>query len=194
LGQTSVFSLCACIVWTGGNWIAGGTNSSVGVLATSYNNGQTWSTIACPITNTVWSLATNGQRVVATGSVTTTATGNTIAYSSDIYGTSWTGLGTTTFNTTTSTLQFVKWAVNKFVAFSNDTTSGNRIAYSYDGITWNAAATSNTVFTTAAFVGECATTQPHTITFPTNQLVAGNLVSFSNGASWQQRNRIGPGA
>jgi hypothetical protein len=185
LGQTSMFSLCACIVWTGGVWIAGGTNSSAGVLATSYNNGQTWTTVSCPITNTVWSLETNGQRVIATGSVTIAGTGNTIAYSSDIYGTSWTGLGTSVFNTTTSTLQFAKWAVNKFVAFSNDL-SGNRIAYSYDGITWNPATTANSIFSSAAFVGECATTQPHTIIFPTNQLVTGNLVSFNNGTSWQQ--------
>jgi hypothetical protein len=110
------------------------------------------------------------------------AIGNTIAYSSDNYGTNWTSITSSPFYTTNTTYKNVKWLNNRFIAFSSDAV--NRIAYSYDGITWNSATTANTLFSTCATGGEIAAALPHTIKFPQNMTITGNLVSYNQGGSW----------
>jgi hypothetical protein len=192
LDGSSVFGTsCRAIIWTGAVWVGGGrTTGSLGVLAYSLNNGTTWTAVTCPVTSLVTGLAVNQQTIVATGCVTTGGVGNTVAYSSDIYGTSWTGIGTTLFNNNNVTPTFtssVKWANNKFILFSQDlsgSATGNRIAYSLDGKVWKAVANANTIFSTCAICGECSTVLPHTITFPSNYTVTGNIVSRDNGLSW----------
>jgi hypothetical protein len=191
LGGSSVFSgRCSALLWTGSVWIAGGsTSGSLGVLAYSSNNGTSWTSVTCPITTRVTGLACNRQLIVAIGYTSATGTGNTLAYSTDIYGTSWRGLGTTPFNNfSANSFNNVKWANNKFVAFSRDTTY--RIAYSYNGSTWIPSTTSNTIFTTGALGGDCATMLPHTIIFPTNSMISGNLISRDNGVSWSTANSL----
>jgi hypothetical protein len=184
IGGASTFAgQCNALLWTGGVWVGGGSTGSAGVLAYSMNNGSSWTSVPCPITASVTGLAANRNLIVAIGNTSASSTGNTLAYSSDIYGTSWTGLGTVPFNNTSSNIVNVKWANNKFVAFSTDT-SNNRIVYSTNGTTWTSAPTSQTVFTTAALGGDCALTQPHTITFPSNAVITGNLVSRDNGLTW----------
>jgi hypothetical protein len=189
LGGSSTFSgICSSLLWTGSVWIGGGSTSlSAGVLAFSFNNGSSWTSASCPITTRVTGLATNSQLIVAIGYTSASGTGNTLAYSTDVYGTSWKGLGTTPFNNfTANSFNSVKWANNKFVAFSKDTT--NRIAYSYSGSTWITSSTSNSIFTSGAIGGDCATMLPHTITFPTNALINGNLISRDNGLTWAKTN------
>jgi len=180
---------CNALLWTGAQWIAAGTSSTTSVLSVSSNNGQSWSINSMSgLTTgfTVTGMSMNRNRIVAIG-YSATAT-NTLAYSTDVYGTAWVGLGTTLFANASNVFAKVKWAINKFVAFSTDTT--NRIAYSYDGITWYASSTANAIFTTAAFGGDCATAQPHKIVFPTNAVIAGNIVSRDNGNSWTTYSNI----
>jgi hypothetical protein len=171
------------VIWTGSVWVVGGSNGGAGAIAISYDNGSNWTQVSCPISSTVYGLATNGTRVIAIGSTSSAGTGNTLAYSSDNYATSWTGLGTALFNTTATNFQQIRWAINKFVAFSSDTTK--RIAFSYDGITWNVASTASPLFSTAATAGDCSTALPHTITFPPNFAITGNTITYNNGVSWQ---------
>jgi hypothetical protein len=92
------------------------------------------------------------------------------------------GLGTSIFNSAGGYFKSVKWLANKFIACAQDST--NRIAYSYDGITWNVAQTANTIFTTLGLVADCTLTQPHTVYFPQNAVITGNTISYNNGQSW----------
>jgi hypothetical protein len=179
-GTATFTSSCNAVLWTGAVWLAGGQSGTTGVLYYSYNNGSAWTQVpSFPIKTMVQGLATNRTRVVAYGADTS---GNSLAYSTDIYGTSWSSVSSVFNNSSASNLGNVKWALNKFLAFGQDTT--NRIAYSYDGVTWTSASTSTSIFTTLACGGDCATTQPHTVTFPSNVVITGNVVSRDNGNSW----------
>jgi hypothetical protein len=176
LDGTGTFTAsCNALVWTGDMWIGGGsTTSNTGVLASSYNNGETWTTTTTPIDISVSGLATNGKVFVAVGMGNT----HTIAYSYD--GMNWTGLGRGIFTNTTTNAS-VKWFSNKFIAFSSGT---NTLAYSYDGIRWLRLTNSLGIFSQAGYGGDCATKMPHSVVFPSNMLFMGNLVSLDTGASW----------
>jgi len=184
-GSSTFTGMCSAILWTGSTWIAGGTSSSnTGIIAYSINNGSSWTTVSCPITQAVTGFASNQQTIVAIGYTSSLGTGNTLAYSTDIYGTSWTGIGTTVFNDASGAwMPTVKWSNNKFVAFSYDS-GNNRIAYSFNGSKWNISSNVQTIMTTAALGGACSTTLPHNITFPSNAMISGNLISRDSGLSW----------
>jgi hypothetical protein len=177
LDGTSTFTnSCESLLWSGAMWIGGGKSSTnTGVLAYSYNNGETWTNATCPIDVSVTGLATNGKVMVAIGIGST----HTIAYSYN-GGITWTGAGVTMF-ANSGTRAGVKWVVNKFVAFSSGT---NTLAYSYDGIRWMRLTNSTGIFETAAYGGDCATALAHTVTFPSNVLLMGNLVSMDGGLAW----------
>jgi hypothetical protein len=123
--------------------------------------------------------------MVAIGKGTT----HTIAYSYN-GGITWTGAGNTMF-TNTTTRASVKWVVNKFVAFSSGT---NTLAYSYDGIRWMRLTNSTGIFNAAAYGGDCATALTHSITFPSNIVMTGNIVSMDGGSTWSSIDSVATGS
>jgi hypothetical protein len=181
IDASNVFSRkCSALLWTGSQWIGGGqTDASAGVLAYSEDQGQTWTNASnCPINTAVSGLATNGKILVAVGSGAT----HTIAYSYN--GVVWTGLGTAMF-TNTATRASVRWVGNKFIAFSSGT---NTLAYSYDGIRWMKLTNSTGIFDVAAYGGDSAIALAHSVSFPNNEILMGNLVSRDGGETWSTHN------
>ncbi len=114
------------IVWTGTNWIAVGDDASDANTIQYSQDGSNWTSSGTNVFSTGYSVAWNGQIVVAGGTGT-----NALAYSID-FGVSWTGLGVSTFGTSCRGISrdYLKW-----IAVGEDN-SGNTIAYSYDGINW----------------------------------------------------------
>jgi hypothetical protein len=194
ISTTFSMSNCLSILWTGKLWLCGGiTASNSGTIAYSYNNGITWnSVISSPFSYSVSGFATNNKIIVSIGATSSASTGNTLAYSYD--GINWTGLGTSIFNNTTNLNANIKWLGNSFISFSSDSSFLNKIANSIDGINWISSTTSSSVFTTAAYSGDCTTlNMPHSIVFPTNSIISGNLVSRDNGLTWTTiSNNISP--
>jgi hypothetical protein len=165
--------LVSAITWTGTNWIVSGQGSSADTY-TSVDT-VTWTSIygndipgLGPHVN---SIAYNNGVYVAGGS---DASGTTLAYSYDTV--SWTGLGTTLI--ATECFQ-VKWFANKFVAVGQAS-----LAYSHDGIRWTNASSISSIMATGVYCVENSAHGQHSITFPANATISGNVISRDNGASW----------
>ena len=176
--STSIFSIVGLgVAWNGSLWVAVGSGTNK--IAYS-RDGITWT----PVLSSTdifggegVSVAWNGRMWVAVGAVT-----NTIAYSSD--GITWTGvtLSTDIF----SSGYGVSWNGNMWVAVGEG--SANSIAYSRDGIRWTGLG--KDIFSDYCMCTAFNTLRQHTITFPTNLLVAGgdgiaNTIAYSrNGITW----------
>jgi hypothetical protein len=184
--STPFTNACNTIVWTGSHWFAGGNTISSSSVVAYATDSFSWTSLQqFPISTSVTGLCINGSILVAIGITSDSGVGNTIAYSSDIYGKSWTGCGTSMFNMySTNLVPTVKWNLNRFVAFANGNTDDVTIAYSSDGITWTEGTNTSSLFT-AANSGECSTLLPHSIYFPPNYLITGNYYSADHGTSWK---------
>jgi hypothetical protein len=123
------------VAWNGKLWVATGAPSPGNEPIATSTNGITWTPVVG--TSTLFSssgesVAWGGDKWVAVGRAT-----NTIAWSPD--GTTWTGLGLSTFNFCG---YGVTWNGIIWVAVGQQTTTGtSNIAYSTDGITWTLVST-----------------------------------------------------
>ena len=171
-----IFSTAARnIAWNGTIAIAvgQGTNS----MAYSYD-GITWIVVssAASISTSLYDIAWNGTLWVAAGLPTTSS----MMYSFN--GINWVA-GTNIFSTGGYRL---KWCGNKWVASGNGT---NKLAYSYDGITW-VGITGTSIFTTYGFALEWSAGKPNIFiqhptiigsSIPANQTVGNTLVYSTDG-------------
>ena len=167
---TVPFTTATFVAYGNGLWIAFG---SLGQISTSPDL-VTWSTRTTPFTLITNGAFWNGSLWIAVN----TGTGNSMARSTD--GTTWTGMGKTTF---TSVGQSVTYANGLWVAGGQ---GGNSIATSVNGITWTGAAIGFTdlvrtiTWNGSLFVAGCSTTATSIITSP-------------DGLTWTTRGNIVPG-
>lgn len=124
--STSILAEGQRVFWNGTRFLAGALNGA-NTIATSLD-GINWTTQGA----TTFSIfcagfATNGEITVAVG-----RGGNNIAYSWD-GGLNWTGLGNILANNGGFS---VCWTGQRFIATFEDTSGGNSVAISNDGITW----------------------------------------------------------
>ena len=183
LSSTSILSIAMSVAWNGSIWVAVGA----GTHSIAYSSdGITW-TGATNLSGLAGSLdifsgqgvsvAWNGTRWVALGNGT-----NTIAYSSD--GIRWAPVVSNT--SVFSNIGYnVAWNGTRLVAVGDG--AANTIAYSSDGITWTGLGTS--IFSFHGSGVAFNTLRQHTITFPSNLLVAvgqgTNTIAYSNdGITW----------
>jgi hypothetical protein len=169
------------IMWNGAQWIIGGnTAAGAGVIALSNNDAATsWTVVAsCPINSRVTGFAYNGGRTVAVGNGAT----NTLAYSDD-FGMTWTGLGVTLLNNTSTTANHrVYWSLGKFVV-AGTTSTGCVILYSNDGLHWK---TSTPPSLSSATSIVSTSVQHNQIRFNANFLYTGSKISYDSGITWFQ--------
>jgi len=145
-GNAVFTTVCNAVAWNGTKWVAGGQGTNQ--LAYS-SNGETWTAATSPITTAVYTVSWDGTQWIAGGYGT-----NVLAYSAD--GETWTAAtsvnalltrsyastalisGPTTYNASITTTQAA--------AFVAGGAGPNKLAYSYDGITWTGSTSGNTVF------------------------------------------------
>jgi hypothetical protein len=136
-----------CVTWNGTRFIAGGRGYSftTGQTFADSLDGIHWNIQNVAKIGYVANIAWNGSMFVATGDEHygfSASYHNNMVYSSD--GLSWTGLGTTTFTTTSLGI-----ATNGSIWVATGA-GGNTIAYSYNGIDWTGLGSS--IFTTSGGV------------------------------------------
>ena len=143
LGKTIFTTRGLGLGWNGSYWIAGGRGTNE--LAISYD-GITWTGVSQTVfTTQVRKLCWTGTQWIAIGEGT-----NRIGTSPD--GINWTARGNGVFNTGGA----IDVASNGLIHVGVGDGASHRISYSYDGITWNAAQTSDgsstsTLFTTDVY-------------------------------------------
>jgi hypothetical protein len=165
------------VTWTGTQWLVSGQGSggAPDTVVSTNVYGNAWVGIngnTIPgVGPTVNTIAYNNHIYVAGGNDAST---DTMAYSYDTA--SWTGLGTSLIN---SECFQIKWFANKFVAVGQTS-----LVYSYDGVRWTSVPGISSIFSTAVHCVENSAYGQHSITFPANATVTGNVVSRDNGSTW----------
>ena len=176
-GATVFTTAANAVAWNGTTWLAAGQGTNT--LAYS-QDGVAWSQVPSStsyITTAGYTVAWSGSVWVAGGMGT-----NNMAYTYDSLGqTGWTALGKPSFNTATTN---IKWTGTGFTAIGNTVSSGNSLAVSPNGYSWNSAI--NTLGITSTGVGgmEYNNVLPHKITIPRNMMLTGwladnNAIAYS---------------
>jgi hypothetical protein len=174
----NIFFVGLSVEWNGIRWVAvGGGGNTIAYSS----DGITWTPSTTIFDGEGVGVAWNGIRWVAVGSNGPSSILNTIAYSSD--GITWTPV-ISSADIFSFTGYGVAWNGSIWVAVGAGT---NSIAYSSDGITWTGLGTN--IFSLRGNGVAFNTLRQHTITFPSNLLVAvgqgTNTIAYSNdGITW----------
>jgi photosystem II stability/assembly factor-like uncharacterized protein len=169
---TTGYNAIQCIAYANNKWIAGGYG---GKMASSVDNGVTWTEISYPITRgtgEIMSIVYANNRWVAGGS-------GGMATSTD-NGVTWTEITGHPFTGINNAILGVAYGNNRWVAVGSE----GRIAYSDNGTAWNAVA--NSTFPTA---GNSLESRIWSVAYGNNRwVVVGNYgrmaTSVDNGVTW----------